>query len=313
MEGVLKCFGRRKALDGLDLRVPAGSLCGLVGSNGAGKTTSMSVAVGLLHARRGRVNLLGDGPFDPERHAGRVSLLPQDTQLPRHSRVLELLVYYAELQGMPPRTARERAVEVIEWVHLSDRVTSPVRTLSHGMKRRVMIAQAFLGSPELILLDEPLSGLDPREVANIRDLLRGQRGARTVVVSSHNLHEIERICDHVVFIEGGRTVKQDTMAAVTGRHHVLTCLLGAGTVPLDALRQAVPGAALERLDGSDAGAQTLICRFGPSDGTPAEVNGRLLRALLDSGTEILEVRQGEHLEGAYLQGSAAAPRSAGQA
>ncbi len=302
LNNVVKHYGRRKALDGLTLKVPAGTVFGLVGSNGAGKTTTLAVSVGMLRRRSGSVDLLELGPFDPIRHAGRVALLPQDTRLTPQSRVRELLVYYAELQGMTPASARSCVEEVVEWVHLSDRADSRIRSLSHGMKRRVMIAQAFLGDPELILLDEPLSGLDPREVANIRNLLRQRRGRQTIVVSSHNLHEIERVCDHVAFIENGRTVRQDSMDAVTGRRHVLSYRLGGGALPLEQIRTALPAIALEATsaDATGAAVQGLVCRYAGTDGSTAAVNAAVLSALLAADIDILEVRQGSELETAYL-------------
>jgi ABC-2 type transport system ATP-binding protein len=302
LNNVVKYYGRRRALDGLSLQVPTGTVFGLVGSNGAGKTTALTVSVGMLRRRSGSVDLLSLGPFDPVRHAGRVALLPQDTQLPPQSRVRELLVYYAELQGMTPARARSCADDVVEWVHLSDRADSQIRSLSHGMKRRVLIAQAFLGDPELILLDEPLSGLDPREVANIRNLLRQRRGRQTIVISSHNLHEIERVCDHVAFIENGRTVRQDSMDAVTGLRQILSYRLGEGALPLEQIRAALPSAVLEvaPTDTVDRAAQSLVCRHAGTDGGAPAVNAAVLSALLDAGIDILEVRQGSELESAYL-------------
>jgi len=299
---VVKHYGRRRALDGLSLRVPAGTVFGLVGSNGAGKTTTLAVAAGMLRRRAGEVNLLELGPFDPVKHAGRVALLPQDTQLPPQSRVRELLAYYAELQGMTPVQARACADEVVAWVHLSDRANSKIRALSHGMKRRVMIAQAFLGDPELVLLDEPLSGLDPREVVNIRNLLRQRRGRQTIVISSHNLHEIERVCDHVAFIEDGRTVRQDSMDAVTGRQHVLSYRLGEGALPIERIRRALPSAVLEVVEGEPSGGpgQVLVCRYSGTDGDAAAVNAVVLAVLLKAAVEIVEVRRGSELEQAYL-------------
>lgn len=302
LQDVVKHYGRRKALDGFTLTVPGGTVFGLVGSNGAGKTTTLTVAVGMLRRRAGEVNLLGLGPFDPVLHAGRVTLLPQDTQLPPQSSVRELLVYYAELQGMAPAQALAGVNEVVEWVHLSDRADSRIRSLSHGMKRRVMIAQAFLGDPDLILLDEPLSGLDPKEVVNIRNLLGKRRAGQTIVVSSHNLHEVERVCDHVAFIENGRTIRQDTMDAVTGRKHVLSYRVGEGGVPLEQIRAKLPSAALEvtERDTSAAAGRRLVCRYSGTDGNAADVNAVILSALLDAEVEILEVRQGSELEQAYL-------------
>jgi ABC-2 type transport system ATP-binding protein len=291
--GLVKRFGRRKALDGLDMAVPRGTVCGLVGSNGAGKTTTMSIIAGITHPTRGEVNVLGEGRFDPGRHAGRVSLLPQDSDLPRYARLMDLLVFYAELQGMPRRKCRDAVMQMLEWVNLSDRAGSSVRSLSHGMKRRVTIAQAFLGEPELILLDEPLSGLDPKERINIRNILRDKRGKQTVIVSSHNLHEIELICDHVAFIEHGRTIRQDSMTDVTGADRVLQYVVEPGDVPAEKIRGLLPGVTIEVDEGC------ITCKYDEKL-SPVRVNEVVLRALLDAGVGIIRVQQGSGLETAYM-------------
>jgi ABC-type multidrug transport system ATPase subunit len=293
---VVKRYRRQRALDGLDLVVPRGSVTGLVGSNGAGKTTSMAVAAGMVRAQSGRVDILGSGPFDPARHAGRVSLLPQDALLPPVATVRDLLFFYARLQGLSRRESQTQVDDVLGWVHLSDRSTSPIRTLSHGMRRRVTIAQAFLGNPELVLLDEPLSGLDPREVVNIRDMLRGRRGQQTLVVSSHNLHEIERICDRVVFIEAGRMVRQDSMTSVTQSRQSVLYEVEGGPIPLAALQREIPG--VDFLTASES--QRLVARF-PEDLTLADVNRSVLSCLWNAGLHVLEVRRGAGLEQAYLE------------
>jgi len=295
MRGVVKRYGRLTALDGLDLSVPRGALFGLVGSNGAGKTTAMALCVGLLRGQAGRVDLFGEGPFDPLRHSGRVTLLPQDARLPLHARVGELLIWYAELQGLSPRAADAAVAEALEWVHLGDRRLAPVRTLSHGMMRRVTIAQAFLGRPELVLLDEPMSGLDPREAARVRRILRRRHAAQTVVISSHDLRELESLCDTAAFVEHGRLVRQDSMEALTRRGKTLLYYI-RGTAPLAALRTACPEAGwVLSADGV-----RLTAQLAP-DGPPAEsVNARALPVLLESGVGVLEIRRGASLESEYL-------------
>ena len=298
-DGVVKTYGRRRALDGLSLRVPAGVVAGLVGSNGAGKTTLMGVAAGLLRPRAGAVDVLGGGPFDAARHSGRVALLPQDAELPRDAPPGALLAFYGALQGLDRDAARRQAAELLDRVHLADRARSPSRTLSHGMRKRVMLAQCFVGAPELILLDEPLNGLDPRETAAMREFLREQRGRRTLLISSHNLHEIEAICDYVIFIEHGRVVRADTLEAVTGRAEQLTCLLGEGPTPdVEALRSALNGMAIE-LD-FDAGSRALVCRYRADRHDAGAVNAALLPRLLGQGCALLELRRGERLETQYL-------------
>jgi ABC-2 type transport system ATP-binding protein len=296
MTNVVKRYGRRTALDGLSLTVPTGVAMGLVGSNGAGKTTAMSVAVGILRCQAGTINLLGDGPFDPRKHSGRVSLMPQDAELPLHARVRDLLSFYARLQGMASAAIPHAIEEVLDWVHLSDRTSSKIGSLSHGMRRRLVIAQAFLGAPALALLDEPLAGLDPREVASMRELLKQRPRGQTLVISSHNLHEIERICDHVSFIEHGQVTRQDRTDALTGHAHTMQYRLSTPKAPLDALAAALPAAHFALSDDG----LSLSCRYADAELAVDEVNAQVLRVLLDHAVGLLEVRRGAELESAYL-------------
>ncbi|OGV62580.1 MAG: hypothetical protein A2498_15865 [Lentisphaerae bacterium RIFOXYC12_FULL_60_16] len=293
LTGVTKSYGRRKALDGLNLRVPAGSLFGLVGSNGAGKTTAMSVVSGIVQPDGGVVDLLESGAFDPVRHAGRVTVLPQDALLPRESRVREILGFYAELQGVPPADIGPMVGRLLQTVHLADRADSAIRTLSHGMARRVTLVQAFLGDPDLVLLDEPMSGLDPREAQNARHFLASRRAGQTVVISSHNLHEIERMCDRVAVVEKGRTLLQDTMDGITGRRHVIRYRLMPASWDLAKLEARLPDMILERSPSGDA----LECRYR---GDLATVNAVILGFLLESKVGVLQVYPGDELEHAYL-------------
>lgn len=294
--GVVKCYGRRHALDHLDLAVPEGAIMGLVGSNGAGKTTAMAVSTGLLYPSGGEIELLGQGPFRADLHAGRVALLPQDSRFPPHARVKDLLHFYGRLQGMAPSALKQSIETLLDWVHLTDRRDAPVRTLSHGMQRRLSIAQAFLGSPELILLDEPLNGLDPREAARIRDLIRSRHGHQTIVISSHILADVEILCDQVAFIEQGRLVRQDALDSIMRRRHRMTYVLTAPTTGLESLRAALPEVAWEVTpDGL-----TLTANFA-SPQTPEDLNAVALGILLGCQTRILEIKRGSDLETEYLK------------
>lgn len=294
--GIIKSFGKCRALDGLDLEVPAGSAMGLVGSNGAGKTTSFAVASGLIRADSGEVSLFGEGEFNTGRHAGRVTVMPQDTNFPPYARVRELLEYFADLQGLDGAGISKSVEKVLDWVHLKDRADAQIGTLSHGMRRRVVIAQAFLGEPELVMLDEPTSGLDPREVVSIRHLLKERPGHQTVIISSHNLHEIERICDHVAFIRKGRLVRQEAMDEVTGRHSVVRYLV-ASTKDIDTghLAQRLPDADVQIVDSV-----TLTCSYDLSARTLESVNASVLGYLIEKGVPVLEVRRGGDLESVYI-------------
>ena len=301
LKGVVKQYGRIRALDGLTMSVPTGSIFGLVGSNGAGKTTAMAVSLGLLHCSGGEVSLFGEGPFAADLHAGRVSLLPQDSRFPPHARVIDLLRYYGRLQGLSKDRLEESISSLLDWVHLQDRRKSPVRTLSHGMSRRLSIVQAFLGAPELVLLDEPLNGLDPREAARIRELIRQRHGRQTIVISSHNLGDIEALCDHVAFIEKGRLVRQDAMEAIVHRRHRVSYVLAQPVMP-GVMSEAIPDVSWEALpDGV-----TLTANFDATI-APEELNARVLRVLLDKGIGIQEVRRGSDLETEYLNMHPAQP------
>lgn len=298
--GVVKCYGRLRALDGLDLDVPRGSIFGLVGSNGAGKTTAMAIALGLLRPGTGQIEILGEGAFAPEKHAGRVALLPQDSQFPPHARLVELLHFYGRLQGVAPEAIAPNIDELLNWVHLADRRRSPVRTLSHGMKRRLSIAQAFLGQPELVLLDEPLNGLDPKEAARVRDLIRERRGRQTIVISSHQLTDIEALCDHVAFIEKGKLVRQDTLDKIVRRSHRVTYHISSGTLPLAQLQAALPDVEWEQHGNR------VVASF-PTQYTTEALNTATLRILLEAGVGVLEIRRGSDLESEYLRLAAEPP------
>lgn len=294
--GLVKRYGARRALDGFTLSVPRFAVLGLVGPNGAGKTTWMMAVAGFLRLSEGSVNLLGAGPFDPARHGGRMTILPQDSELPLESRPLELLTHYGLLQGLTRHEATRSAAAMLEEVHLGDRLHAPIRSLSHGMRKRVMVAQCFIGFPEVVLLDEPLSGLDPRELAHMRTFLARRRGRQTLVISSHNLHDIEVLCDRVAFVEKGKTVRVSMLDDVVGKTDTLVYHVTAEPIDYAALTAALPGVTLT----FDAAASTLTCRYAASSLTPEAVNSLLLPVLLQQ-TGLGAISVGDSLEAAYLK------------
>lgn len=293
---VTKSYGSRRALDSLSFAIPAGSLCGLIGSNGAGKTTALSLAAGLLSPDHGQLDVLENGPFDPDRHAGKVSLLPQDSQLPPEATVWELLRLYALLQNVPQHKVDATVRHAIQTVHLDDRLHSPIRTLSHGMRRRVMIAQAFLGNPTLVLLDEPLNGLDPREAASTRELFASWKGRATLVISSHVLSELERLCDFLVIIENGRTLHQGPLSDWLGRGALLLYALDGTPFDLESLQSEAPDIAMTL----SADRRLLKCRYNATRLDAAALNRLILQRLLQAGVGIHAVQPGDTLESSYL-------------
>ena len=295
LRGVVKRYGRVTALDGLDVVVPRGVVCGMIGPNGAGKTTTFGIVGGYIEPDAGAVDLLGEGRFDPAKHRGRITLLPQDCELNPHTPVRDLLTFFARLQGMTAREAVHDADRVLDLVALTDRAQSRVRQLSHGMKRRVAVAQALLGDPQLVLLDEPTNGLDPELVVRMREVFVAQRGRRTLIVSSHVLAELEAACDHVIFLERGKCVRQGPIAEVTQRGARVRITLET-RVDAD-LAAAVPGLVVRWEDA-------MLVLTAPGRDA-ASVNAAVLPVLLAAGARILEVRLGETLEAAYMDARAA--------
>jgi ABC-2 type transport system ATP-binding protein len=292
LSDVVKRYGKLAALDGLSLAVPQGAACAVIGPNGSGKTTMFAVVAGLLAISAGRVELFGEGPFDARRHAGRLGLMPQDSAPSPHASLVQSLCYYAELGGLSPGAARREADAWLGRMRLSERAHARPGELSHGMRRRFSVAQAFLGSPELVLLDEPTAGLDPELVAEMRGLFMERRGQTTLLISSHVLSELEDVCDYAVFLERGRLVRQGAMRS----------LLQSDTrVRLELTRQPDLGALRERVGALEVqwNAPKLDVRLRGDQ--PIDVaNAKLLRELLAQEVGILGLETGQSLEASYL-------------
>ena len=298
---LVKRYGRRHALDGFTLAVPALSVTGLVGRNGAGKTTWMMTVAGFVVPTSGEINILGRGPFDAAIHSGRLSILPQDSELPLDGRPRELLIRYARLQGLSRSAAVKASETLLEAFNLTDHAKKPIRALSHGMRKRVMVAQAFIGDPDVVLLDEPLSGLDPVEADRMRAFIRSRRGKETIVISSHQLDDIQKLCTHVAFVSDGKVDRIDTLAAITSRSGRIVYGLRRRPDDLAALEQCVAGLAVTWQEDR----MELTAEFDAAL-PPEEVNAKLLPALIPFG--LVSVFPGRTLEQAYLGAQARAAK-----
>jgi ABC-type multidrug transport system ATPase subunit len=327
-DGVCKRFGRVEALRGARLHVPRGTVFALIGTNGAGKTTLFSILCGFLRADRGDIDVLGGSPSPEDlrvRLRGRLTALPQDAVLSREMTVREHLEFLAQLQGMTAARARTETERVLELFALHDLGGRRAGALSHGQGKRVGVAQAFLGEPELILLDEPTAGLDPRNAHELRQAIVSERGRRTVVVSSHNLQELEAICDEAAFIERGQTVDGGRVSDLTSQDREVTVFLGLADansprlVELPALlAQKLAGAEAQIVPAAAGGRPALRVRFGRAEATaspaqsaprdPDEAVTELLRLLLAAGVRVSEVQKGKSLEQRYLETTAARPQ-----
>jgi ABC-type multidrug transport system ATPase subunit len=224
-----KRFGVKTAVDDVTLTIPVGSVYGLIGPNGAGKTTTFSMMSGYLRPTEGSVEVLGRRPTDVEGLRSRIGVLPQDAILPANDTVGDLLVHLARLQDLPPGKAVEFARGALDEVEGKDWWRQRCGSLSHGMAKRVALAQAFLGEPEVVLLDEPTAGLDPRVAFEMRQLIAAKRGRATIVISSHNLQELEEICDSAAILDRGRAIASGTMAELTAANEEIHVRVAPGT------------------------------------------------------------------------------------
>ncbi len=195
-------YSGKPALADVTITLAAGEPIGLVGPNGAGKTTLLNILSGFLRPTTGNVKLFGYPPGSSEL-IGKISALPQDARLDPSFTITEQLVFYGRLQGMTKPKAILEASRVLEAVSLAEAAKEKPTALSHGMAKRVAIAQALFGKPELILLDEPTAGLDPVNVRTIRTIIAEQSAETTFVISSHDLAELYRQCRRILLLEKG--------------------------------------------------------------------------------------------------------------
>jgi ABC-2 type transport system ATP-binding protein len=218
VEGLSKRYGTVQALDGVDVAIEPGCT-GLVGSNGAGKSTLIKLLLGLLVPDQGRASVLGhDVAADPLAVRARVGYLPEGACLPEDVTAADFVAFMAQLGGLPPRPARERAAEVCYQVGLDEERYRAVGGFSTGMQQRVKLAVALVHDPSLLLLDEPTDGMDPQGREDMLELIariRGELGI-DVLVSTHLLGDVERVCDRVVMVHGGHVLAQGSIAEVAG-------------------------------------------------------------------------------------------------
>jgi len=215
-----KSFGAAKrALDGVSFSVRPGEIFGFVGANGAGKTTTMRIIMGVLEADAGEVTWQGT-PIDFTTRR-RFGYMPEERGLYQKMRVAEQIEYFGRLHGLSPSQARKAAADLIEQLGLTARANDAVQTLSLGNQQRVQLAVALVHDPEVLILDEPFSGLDPLAVDTLAEVLRGRAlGGVAVIFSSHQLELVERLCDSVGIIARGRMVATgpvDELRAAAGR------------------------------------------------------------------------------------------------
>ncbi len=291
VKDLTKRFGGTVAVDRLNFNVGDGEILGFLGPNGAGKTTTMRILTGYFPPSGGSAVVAGcDVVTDPMGARRAIGYLPESVPLYTDMRVLEYLRFVGGVKGLDGPEARRQAEDAMERVGLSARAGQIIGQLSKGYRQRVGLAQALLADPQVLILDEPTIGLDPKQIVEIRSLIKGFAGSKTVVLSSHILPEVAATCSRVVIINQGRLVTQGPPDMLTtdgaGKARVrLVCLGSPGEV----------GPALERVAGVDGlaleePAPQGCCAFVlQTSGDPA-VQAAVARAVVECGAGVVELR-----------------------
>lgn len=291
VDHVSKYYGRRAAVRDLDFRIEEGECVGFLGLNGAGKTTTLRLLACLLLPTSGRVSVRGlDAEEQPHEIRKLLGFLPDRPPLYDEMSVQAYLRFAGQLRRMGKREVEARLPDVLSVCGLDDVAEQPIGTLSHGFKQRVGIAQAIVHKPALLILDEPIQGLDPVQIVEMREMIRRLRGQHTILLSTHILSEIERTCDRILMLHDGAI-------AVEGTESELATLYdGGGTSRLlvevagddaEALRDTLEGLeAITRVDLDRRGA-SVVARVQ----SKGDVRGQLARRVVEAGHELLRLEQ----------------------
>lgn len=268
-QNLTKRFGDLVAVDDLSFEVEPGEVFGLLGPNGAGKTTTIRMILDIIPPDSGHITVLGSSPAAAQ---PRIGYLPEERGLYRNVRVLDMLVYLAELKGADRARARERALQWLARMGLEDRASSKVKDLSRGMQQRLQVIASIIHDPDLVFLDEPFQGLDPVNVERVKGVIADlRREGKTVVLSTHQMNLVEVLCDRILLVNRGRSVLYGPLAQIKRQFAPHAVRVRAPEIPA-----GLPGVvAIEPKDG----AYDLSLAEGTA---PLQV----LRALLDRGVDV---------------------------
>jgi ABC-2 type transport system ATP-binding protein len=278
VDRVTKRFAGHTAVDALSLSVPPGVIYGLLGPNGAGKSTTIRMIMNIYVPDSGAVRLFGTAGSGQD-HSARIGYLPEERGLYAKMRVLDVLLFLAEMKGMDRRAARPKAVEWLARLGLADWRLRKVNELSKGMQQKVQFISTILHEPDLLVMDEPFSGLDPVNSQVLKDtVLDLRRRGKTILLSTHIMEQAEKICDSVCIIARGRKLLDGTLAEVKRTHGGRHVLVGFDGASGDANRVFADRRLVAKHDGS---AQYAELELAP--GADAQ---EILRALVSSGARL---------------------------
>ena len=286
-----KNYGRIQAIHGLSLALEAGETIGLVGPNGAGKSTLLSLISAFIQPTSGQIKVLGHAAGSAALQ-GRIGLLPQDAPMFKGIRIAQQMDLFTKLQGLAASERRAEILWVSEALSVTDLLNRKPENLSHGQTKRVAMAQALLGHPELILLDEPTAGLDPIAANEVRDFIHSQRGKTNFIISSHNLDELETVCQRIILIDQGEILLTSPLSELTGQNtyinvEVSTVVSDSVLIELNAI-DAIKQASL------NVGNEHHIA-IELKQAQAATPQRQILDILTRHDLEVLEIRRGKKL------------------
>ena len=303
VSNLTKKYGDHIAVDHLSFRVEKGQIYGFLGPNGAGKSTTMNIITGYLAATEGTVTIDGkDVQKDPEEAKRAIGYLPELPPLYVDMTVREYLDFVAELKKVPKKERKQQIDEVMEMTQITDMQQRLIRNLSKGYRQRVGLAQAILGYPEVIILDEPTVGLDPKQIIEIRDLIRKLGENHTVILSSHILSEVSAVCDHIMIIAHGKLVASDSP------ENLQKLMIGSMELDLEVKGSiAAVKSALQEISQIDrieenTEASKNIAKLKVISKENADIREQVFYALADAKLPILEMTHAEKsLEDIFLE------------
>ncbi len=313
-QGLTKRYGEVVALRDVSFEVSRGEVLGFLGPNGAGKSTAMRILTCFIAPTEGTAKIAGHDIFEePLRVRRHIGYLPESNPLYTEMMVSEYLRFVARLRGLRGEEARRRVGRAAEETHLEGVLHKEIRALSKGYRQRVGLAAALLHEPPLLILDEPMSGLDPNQAVEIRELIRQIGQERTVILSTHNLAEVQVTCSRVLIIAGGRLVADDTpegLAARAGKAHFELTVRAEG-VERSELREAIESVpAVERVEVRREG-EEWVADVVPLRGDD-DLRAELFRLTVERGWTLLGLaRHGENLEAVFRQLTSGQPSVTG--
>jgi ABC-2 type transport system ATP-binding protein len=290
VQNLTKRYGPVTAVDDVSFRVERGEILGFLGPNGAGKTTTMRILTGYMPATEGKAVVAGFDVFDqPIEAKKRTGYLPETPPLYPDMSVVEYLGFVSRIKGVPAAGRAQRIDTIMERTRIADMRKRLCSRLSKGYRQRVGLAQALLHNPDVLILDEPTAGLDPKQIIETRELIKELAGDHTIILSTHILPEVSQTCQRVVIIAKGKVVAVDTPDNLTSRLRGSDSLYvqvdAAGANVADALSR-VPG--VSRVDESDRHGGAIGYEVQSEDGH--EIRRELARAVVTNGWGLLELR-----------------------